>query len=107
MRLIEETRDEASEGTERRRSMKRRHKRQTERERERERERTPPQGKAATITATATTTTAVSNRPSLPVPTRLGRKRKGGKKQNCQKNSINIFYYSFFSPTPPHPPPSL
>jgi hypothetical protein len=36
MRLIEETRDEASVGTERRRSMKRRNKRHRERERERE-----------------------------------------------------------------------
>jgi hypothetical protein len=36
MRLIEETRDEASVGTERRRSMKRRNKRHRERERERQ-----------------------------------------------------------------------
>jgi hypothetical protein len=41
MRLIEETRDEASVGTERRRSMKRRNKRHRERERERERQHHP------------------------------------------------------------------
>jgi hypothetical protein len=60
--------------------MKRRNKTERERERERERDNT-----SKGLTTTATTTTAVSNRPSLPVPTRLEEGKERRKKQNCQK----------------------